>query len=56
MVNQEDSGDFRRLNALLKDYWKGVRAALDEPLVVRETLKDGFWPCSRITEELEDRM
>jgi len=56
MANQEDSGDFRHLNAHLKDYWKGVGAALDEPLVVRETLKDGFWPCSRITEESKDLM
>jgi len=56
MVNQEDSRDFRCLNAPLKDYWKGVKAALDEPLVVRDILKDGFWSCSRITEEPEDRM
>jgi len=56
MANQEDFGDFKRLNVPLKDYWKGIRAALDEPLVMWQTLKDGFWPCSRITEELEDQM
>jgi len=42
MANQEDSGDFRHLNAPLKDYWNDVRVTLDEPLVVQKTLKDGF--------------
>ena len=31
-----------------------MRTALDEPLVVRQTLRDGFWPASRVTEEPED--
>jgi len=56
MVNFKDSADFRHLNGLAKEYWKGVRAALDEPLVVHDTLEDEFWLASRITNELEDQM
>ena len=33
-----------------------MRAALDEPFQVRETLQDGFWPASRITSDETDRM
>ena len=40
----------------MKKYWEGVRAAFNEPPVVREALLDGFWPTSRIANEEEDQM
>ena len=33
-----------------------MRAALDAPLLVRDTLQCGFWPTSRITTEVEDQI
>jgi hypothetical protein len=56
MSNDEETGEFRRKNGHLEDYWKGVRTALDAPLQVRETLLDGFWPASRITHDQTIRM
>jgi len=56
MTNEEDSVNFMCLNGPIKEYWKVVEAALDKPLVVCETLKDGFWLASRIMEEPKDQM
>lgn len=56
MANDDLSGEFRRKNDPIKDYWKGVRVALDSPLMVRTTLEDGFWPASRIDNVVEDQM
>jgi hypothetical protein len=55
MANQDLSGEFRRKNEPVRRYWEGVRSALNAPFVVRETLQDGFWPNSRIDEEVEDQ-
>ena len=33
-----------------------MRAALDAPLLVRDTLQYGFWPASRITTKVEDQI
>ena len=38
MANEDHSGEFRRKNEPIKNYWKGIRAALDAPLLVRDTL------------------
>ena len=56
MANEDHSGEFRRKNEPIRNYWKGVRAALDAPLLVRDTLQYGFWPASRITTDVEDQM
>ena len=48
MANSDESGEFRRKNDPVKEYWKGVREALDEPMQERERLKEGFWPASRV--------
>ena len=32
MAYSDESGEFRRKNDLVKEYWKGVREALDEPM------------------------
>ena len=56
MANSDESGEFRRKNDPVKEYWKGVREALDEPYQERERLMEGFWPASRIEEEKADHM
>lgn len=54
MADDDHSGEFRRKNEPTRSYWKGVRTALDAPMLVRDTLEDGFWPASRIRDEEED--
>ena len=56
MANSDESGEFRRKNDLMKEYWKGVREALDEPYQERERLIEGFWPASRVEEKEADHM
>ena len=36
MADSDESGEFRRKNDPVKEYWKGVREALDEPYQERE--------------------
>lgn len=55
MADDDFSGEFRRQNNPSKDYWKGVRTALDAELETRERLLDGFWPTSRIVQDEADR-
>jgi hypothetical protein len=55
MANQDLSGEFRRKIEPVKKYWEGVRSAFSEPLVRRETLRDGFWPNSIISIVEEDQ-
>ena len=47
MANDDFSGEFKRTNEPVSQYWRGVKAALDLKLPVEESLKDGFWPRSR---------
>ena len=42
MADSDESGEFRRKNDPVKEYWKGVREALDEPMQERERLMEGF--------------
>ena len=56
MAEDDLSGEFRRKNDPLKEYWKGVRTALDVALEPREGLLQGFWPASRIIHDESDRM
>ena len=56
MADSDESGEFRRKNDPVKEYWKGVREALDEPYQERERLMEGFWPASRVEEEEADHM
>ena len=55
MADNDHSGEFRRKNAIVNEYWKSVRLALDAPLQIREALLDGFWPASRIINDEADR-
>ena len=39
----------------MSQYWKDVKAALDLPLPVEESQKDGFWPKSRFAASKVDQ-
>ena len=49
MANDDFSGEFRRKNEPLSEYWRDVKAALDLPLPLVESLRGEFWPTSRFT-------
>ena len=53
MATNDFSGEFRRKNELVSQYWRGVKAALDLLVPSEEYLKDGFWPRSRFIPETE---
>ena len=55
MANDDFSGEFRRKNEPLSEYWRGVKAALDLPLPLVESLRGGFWPTSRFTPSEADQ-
>ena len=55
MANQGLSGKFQRKNESVMKYWEGVRGALQDSLCRQETLRDGFWPNSMISNEEEDQ-
>ena len=55
MANQDLSRESRKKNESVMKYWEGVRGALQDPLRQRETLRDGFWPNSMISNEEEDQ-
>ena len=42
MATENFSGEFRRKNEPVSQYWRGVKATLDLPLAIEECLKDGF--------------
>ena len=42
MANDDFSGEFRRKNEPLSEYWRGVKIALDLPLPSVESLEVGF--------------
>ena len=54
MADDDQSGEFKRKNGPIKEYWKGVRAALDAPLQPRTRLLHGFWPNTEIIEEEDE--
>ena len=55
MPNDDFSGEFRRKNESLSQYWRNVKAALDLPLLSEESLRGGFWPTSRFTPSEADQ-
>ena len=42
MANDDFSGEFRKKNEPLSEYWRGVKAALDLPLPSVESLRGEF--------------
>jgi len=55
ITNENLSGEFRRMNKPLSYYWRGVRSALNTPLLAPESLGNGFWPSSKYALEEEDQ-
>ena len=55
MANDDFSGEFRRKHEPLSQYWRDVKAALDLPLPLEESVRSGFWPTSRFTPSQVDR-
>ena len=53
MANDDFSGEFRRKNEPMSQYWRDVKAALNLPFPIEESLKKGFWPRSRFTPEVD---
>ena len=43
------------MNEPVSQYWRGMKAALDLPLPVEESLRDGFWPRSRFIPSAVDQ-
>ena len=52
MANDDVSGEFRKKNKPMSQYWRDVQSALDLPLLTEESLKDDLWPRSRFTLKL----
>ena len=55
MANDDFSGEFRRTNESMNQYWRDMKATLDLPLPVEESLRDGFWPRSRFIPSAVDQ-
>ena len=55
MANDDFSGEFRRKNEPLSQYWRDVMAALDLSLPSKESLRGSFWPTSRFTPSEADQ-
>ena len=54
-LSHEDSiGEYRRQYEPLSYYWCGVKAALDMLFEYNATLRDGFWPMSRVSTLFKD--
>ena len=54
-LSEEDStGEHHKQYELLSYYWRCVMVALDAPIEFDETLKDGFWPTTRVAPSFED--
>ena len=54
-LSEEDSiGEYRRQYEPLSYYWRRVKVALDSPPTFEETLKDKFWPTTRVAPSFED--
>lgn len=55
MSEEDRSGEYRRRYEHLVFYWRGVKAALEEPIEPSMALKDGFWPSTRVAPRDEDQ-
>lgn len=51
---EDRTGEYRRRYEPLSNYWRSVRDALALPLDLPPTLRDGFWPRSRVDRSVED--
>ena len=56
LCNEDGSGEYRRRFEHLVFYWRAVNANLKEPIEPLATLKDGFWPSSRVERAKGDEL
>jgi hypothetical protein len=56
LCDEDGSGEYRRRFEHLVFYWRAVNAALKEAIEPSTTLKDGFWPSSRVEVVEEDEV
>jgi hypothetical protein len=55
-VSAEDiTGEYRKTHEHLIQYWRRVKLALAQDPVVSRTLRNGFWPKTRISPSAEDK-
>ena len=48
LYNTDVTGEYQRRYEHLVKYWRGMKVALMEPLPTFPTLRDGFWPTTRV--------
>jgi hypothetical protein len=54
LSNEDSTGEYRRRYKHLWYYWLAVKDALVLPIQPISSLRDGFWPISRIASTIED--
>ena len=54
LSKKDSTGEYHRRYEPLSYYWRRVMVALDAPTGFDETLKDGFWPTTRVAASFED--
>jgi hypothetical protein len=54
LSDEDSTGEYRRHYEHLWYYWRAVKDALDFPIQPLPSLRDGFWPLSRIASAPED--
>ena len=54
LFEEDSTGEYRRRYEPLSYYWRCVMVALDAPTRFDKTLKDGFWPTTRVAPSFED--
>jgi hypothetical protein len=55
-LSAEDvTGEYRRSHEHLIQYWKRVKLALAQDPIVSRTLRNGFWPKTRISPSTKDK-
>ena len=56
LCNADVTGEYRGRYEHLVKYWRGVKVALMEPLPTFPTLRDGFWPTTRVQASRVDQL
>nr|PNR45284.1 hypothetical protein PHYPA_015055 [Physcomitrium patens] len=55
LCNVDVIGEYRRWYEHLVVYWRNVKDALHEPIIPCNVLREGFWPITRVRENLVDQ-
>uniref|UniRef100_A9U6H3 Predicted protein n=1 Tax=Physcomitrium patens TaxID=3218 RepID=A9U6H3_PHYPA len=56
LCNVDVTGEYRRRYEHLVVYWRNVKDALHEPIIPCNVLREGFWPITRVRENLADQL